>query len=98
MEIIKTATAGSLESSDVLVTVHKADDLEIEIDSTVMAQFGRQIKNLVEATLEQMGVSAARVVVEDKGALDFILKARLEAALFRAAESTDYSWNRGGAS
>ena len=44
MQIEKNAVAGTLESSDALVTVEPAQQgIELEISSSVMNQYGRQI-------------------------------------------------------
>ena len=39
-------------------------------------------------TLDDLDVRAARVVVEDKGALDCTLRARVQAAVLRASDDT----------
>ena len=93
MQIEKNAVAGTLESSDALVTVEPAmGGIELDISSSVMNQYGRQIKATVLETLERLGVTEGKVTVVDKGALDCTVKARTQAAAFRAAESTDYPW------
>ena len=75
MVIEKSAMAGTLESSDAQVTVEPADDLQISVSSSVLNQYGRQIKATVEATLERLEVTSGHVTVVDKGALDCTLKA-----------------------
>ena len=84
MVIEKTAMAGTLESSDAQVTVSPADTLEIVIESSVINQYGRQIKQTVVETLGRLGVESGPVSVVDKGALDCTLKARVECAVFRS--------------
>ena len=79
MKIQKPAVAGTLESSDAQVTVEPGEgSLELDLSSSVMNQYGRQIKATVLETLERLGVTDARVTVVDKGALDCTLKARVE--------------------
>jgi citrate lyase subunit gamma (acyl carrier protein) len=86
MEIIKEAMAGSLESSDVLVKVAPREDgLEIVIGSEVIRQFGKAIRRTADETLARMGVVKGLVVVEDKGALDCTLRARIQAAVLRGS-------------
>ena len=42
MKVVKTATAGTVESSDVLVTIApQANGIEIDLNSTVEKPFGR---------------------------------------------------------
>ena len=57
MEILKTAMAGTLESSDAQVTVEPGDDTasSLSIESSVIHQFGKQIKATVLETLEPSG-------------------------------------------
>ncbi len=85
MEIVAAAMAGTLESSDAQVTVEPADGLEIRLSSSVMSQYGRQLRQVVADTLARLEVTGAKVTVIDKGALDCTLKARVEAAALRGA-------------
>ena len=78
MEIKKTAMAGTLESSDVQVTIEPSENgIEILLESSVMRQFGKQIRAVVKETLERLEVTNARVALVDKGALDCTIKARV---------------------
>lgn len=85
MEILKPAVAGTLESSDAMVTVEPSGEgIEFELNSTVIHQYGNEIKKVVMETLSRLNVTDAKVTVVDKGALDCTLKARVECAVFRA--------------
>lgn len=86
MQITKAAVAGTLESSDALIRVEPAEGLDLEINSSVGKQFGEQIEATVKAVLSQFNVIDAQIIVEDKGALDCVLQARLKAALQRATD------------
>ncbi len=98
MEILKAAMAGTLESSDAQVMVEPADDgIELALESSVMNQYGRQIKATVLETLARLGVENARVSVVDKGALDCTIKARVECAVFRSCGVSDANIPWGGA-
>ena len=88
MEILKSAVAGTLESSDAMVTVEPGEGISVELSSSVMNQYGRQIKATVLETLERLEVKNARVTVIDKGALDCTLKARVECAVFRSCDAS----------
>jgi citrate lyase subunit gamma (acyl carrier protein) len=94
MDIIKSAVAGTLESSDVLVKVSPSQDgtLTLHVQSEVIKQFGKQIRAAVMQTLEALSVGAATVVVSDKGALDCVIRARVQAAVLRAAEAEYLDW------
>lgn len=97
MVIEKSAVAGTLESSDAQVTVEPAEGLELSIESSVLNQYGRQIKAAVLETLERLEVKDARVTVVDKGALDCTLKARVECAVFRSCGASAAGIPWGGA-
>lgn len=87
MRITKEAQAGTLESSDALVRVAPADDLQVDITSTVQAQYGDDVARVVAETLESLGVEAGLVSVQDKGALEFVLRARVQGAVLRGADA-----------
>ena len=97
MEILKSAAAGTLESSDCMVTVEPGDGLSLDLSSSVMNQYGRQIKAAVLETLERLGVQNANVTVVDKGALECTLKARVECAVFRSSDASSANIPWGGA-
>ncbi|MBQ1410467.1 MAG: citrate lyase acyl carrier protein [Oscillospiraceae bacterium] len=89
MQILKPATAGTLESSDLMVTLEPGNGgIELSLTSSVMNQYGRQIKKTVLETLERLEVKDAKVTVVDKGALDCTIKARVECAVFRANDAS----------
>ena len=51
MKIDKAAIAGTLESSDCMVTVEPGNgSVELELESVVMNQFGEQIQKVVRET------------------------------------------------
>ena len=85
MELKKAAMAGTVESSDAQITVEPGTNgIELNIESSVIQQYGRQIKAVVLETLKKLNVKNAKVSVVDKGALDCTLKARVEGAVFRS--------------
>ena len=96
MILKKSAIAGTLESSDAKVTIEPGGEgIELSLSSNVMGQFGKQIKTVILSTLANLEVKNAKVIVIDRGALDCTIKARVECAVFRAAEITeDLPWGR----
>ena len=64
----------------VVVTGREEPGLQVEVRSKVAALYERDIHATVVATLEALGVRAARVQVDDKGALPWVIAARVEAA------------------
>lgn len=86
MQVIKSALAGTVESSDLLVRVEPGEGrLELQVESLVLERFGQQIRASVEEVLQSLGVEDATVFVDDRGALDCVIRARVETALRRAA-------------
>lgn len=77
------ATAGTLESNDCMITVTKHDQQEILIDSIVKEAFGDQILAVILDVLNQLKVKNIKVHIQDKGALDYTIRARLKTALKR---------------
>lgn len=97
MEILKSAAAGTLESSDCMVTVEPGEGISLDLSSSVMNQYGRQIKAAVLETLDRLDVKNANVTVVDKGALECTLKARVECAVFRSCDASSANIPWGGA-
>jgi citrate lyase subunit gamma (acyl carrier protein) len=95
--ISKTGMAGTMESSDIMITLEPGvpGRLDIDLNSAVEKQFGRQIREVIAETLTGLGVAGAKVVAVDKGALDCVIRARVKAAAYRAADSVDYDWGGG---
>lgn len=83
MDITKRASAGTMESSDAYVQIEPNDDLVLEIESVVLAQFGEDIEAVVRSVARELGVEHALIRVMDRGALDCVLRARVETALLR---------------
>jgi citrate lyase subunit gamma (acyl carrier protein) len=76
-------SAGSLESSDCLITISKSDTLDIIIESVVFKQFGDDILEVIKTTLKEHKIEKLNVLCQDKGALDYTIKSRLETAIHR---------------
>ncbi len=94
MKIVRTAVAGTLESSDVLVTVREnpGKGIEIQLRSIVERQFGKQIIKVTEEMLGKLGIDEALVQLNDRGALDCTIEARVAAASYRACGMTSFDW------
>lgn len=80
---MKIGIAGTLESSDVLITVKEAKERRIVIHSIVDAFFHDQIEKVIQDTLNELDITNIEVNVEDKGALDYTIKSRLLTAIHR---------------
>lgn len=87
MEIKKAASAGTMESSDAYVEIQPyGDGIKLQMESVVINQFGNTIENAVRQVLSENEVSNAFVHVVDRGALECVLKARVETAIKRSGE------------
>lgn len=95
MKIVKEAVAGTLESSDVMVQIAPSDNnsIDLQIKSSVEKQFSDAIRQTALDTLSKLGVSAIKINIDDKGALDCILRARIQAAVMRASDTTSVPWS-----
>ena len=90
MEIRKPAVAGTLESSDCMVTVEPGEGkVDFTLDSAVAHQFGDQIRKVALETLSNLGVDNVKISIVDKGALDCTIKARIEGAVYRSVDQYD---------
>ena len=67
-----------------MITIGPGEGLHVELQSSVEAQFGRQIRAVITETLEGLGIRDAYVQAVDKGALDCTIRARVTAAAVRA--------------
>ena len=86
--ILKATSAGTMESSDAYVEIEPGDNgLQIHVESVVERQFGAAIEAAVQDVLREQQVEQAVVRVADRGALDCVLRARVETAILRAKEA-----------
>ena len=87
MMIVKNASAGTLESSDVYVEIQPGEGcLQLSVESVVANQFGDAIREVVEDVCAQQGITSANVRIVDRGALECVIRARVETAILRGKE------------
>lgn len=93
MQITKQASAGTLESSDVRVTVKPAlkPGVTVSVYSKLAYQYGEEMEKTVREVLGEFGITDAQVELDDKGALDCVIRARTQAAVCRSLEIR-YPW------
>jgi citrate lyase subunit gamma (acyl carrier protein) len=88
MKLKTTTQSGSLESSDILVTVNPVKPgtgRKIDLESVVLNEYGTAIKKDILSVLDKLGVKDVHLVANDRGALSPTIKARVEAALLKGA-------------
>ncbi|OUO92776.1 citrate lyase acyl carrier protein [Cloacibacillus sp. An23] len=86
MKLLHTASAGTLESSDCVVTVSPGGAFALDYRGANSVVFAKRTETLVRGILEKHSVEAANIVIQDQGAIEITIKARLETALLRAAK------------
>ncbi len=93
MEIKQAAMVGTLESSDIQISIYpnEGQGLDIQLQSIVKAQFGDSIIATMTEVLNDFEIKDAAVTAMDKGALDWVIKARMQAACCRATGTT-FNW------
>ncbi|HZJ99283.1 MAG TPA: citrate lyase acyl carrier protein [Tissierellaceae bacterium] len=90
VEIKKMATAGSVESNDILIMVSKGEgEVQIELESLVIQQYGENIKKVILETLKELNVEDVKLIAKDKGALDFTIRSRVKTAIKRGSGDID---------
>ena len=85
--------AGTLESGDIMVEIRPSDKsgVNVELESTVMNLFGKQIREVILETAKDCGLEDVEIIAHDKGALDCTIRSRVTTAALRATGSK-YNW------
>lgn len=88
-----TGNIGDRIRSDCQVKLQLPENggIHIKLVSKVERIFGAQIRQQAIEVLESLGISHARLEIEDSGALPFVIGARIEAAV-KQLQSTDRRW------
>jgi len=84
MEITKETVVGTLESSDAMIQITPCKELDLSISSSVEAQFKDAIEEVIRKILKEYKIDRAKIVINDKGALDCVLRARMITAIMRS--------------
>lgn len=86
MKALKSVVVGSVESNDILIKVSPGNGITLNLESSVIKQYGDDIRNTINEVVSELGVSDVVIDANDKGALDFTIKARVKTALNKACE------------
>ena len=85
MKLTGKGRAGTLESGDILIEVEPTlDETDIFLRSSVLSLYGQQIRAVLLKTVEELDLQGVFITVQDKGALDCTIRARLLTAVARA--------------
>ncbi len=95
MEIKKPAVAGTLESSDcqIVIRPNPGQGIDISLESDVKMMFGDSIVETVRKVLDEFSVKDAEVEIRDRGALDCVIRSRMQCVICRGAEEA-YDWTK----
>lgn len=96
MNITSPASAGTMESGDIMIEIEPATQREIEVvlKSSVANEFGKQIIETIRAAVGEFGLEYAVINAVDKGALDCTIRARVFAACQRATGQETFDWGK----
>ena len=86
-KLLGTAQAGTMESSDLLITLSPGtagSGIQMTLESPMKIQYGDQIQAAVKAALTEFALADVTVDINDKGALDCTIQARVRTAVERA--------------
>lgn len=86
MKVSRPSRAGSMDSNDILIILYPSEERIINLTSIVKDQFGSQIEKVIHDTLDELGVTGVRVEAQDKGALDYCIRARVITAVERGQD------------
>ena len=82
MDITNTASAGRKQKQDVFVTISgNMTGNIIEVTSDVSTLFEKEIIKSAEMILAKYDIKNCHLTIEDHNALDYAIKARVEAAV-----------------
>ena len=87
MKSITSSQAGTFESSDLIVLIEPLAEFagrKIEIESIVLLQYGDNLKSIVVEMLDQFELADIHLIIKDKGALEPVVRARIETAILRS--------------
>ncbi|MFC2098204.1 aldolase/citrate lyase family protein [Bacteroidota bacterium] len=90
--MVKTGIAGNhgdriRSDCQVEIELQSSGGIKLDIQSRVYALYGQSIRSLALRMMEHFGIPDARILIRDSGALEFVLAARIEAAVKKAISS-----------
>ncbi len=88
----KTATTGNFgpkvrSDCQVILELTSSGGIQMELKSKVKVLYGNSNKKLIEEIIRYFNIENANIVVDDKGALPFVIAARVEAAIKKLVNS-----------
>ena len=78
------AVVGAASKGDCVVRAAASGKLQVDVRTSNEKLFGTGLNAVVEETLAALGSPKVRVEIEERGALDYVIESRVEAAVRRA--------------
>ena len=84
-KIRRRATVGNAkQNADCVIEIKpRSRGIKINLESLVKNQYGEQIKSAVKSELKKQNVDSCEITIVDRGAIDPVLRARLECVIKR---------------
>jgi citrate lyase subunit gamma (acyl carrier protein) len=81
-----TGQAGTLESCDcrIILEITDCNTISIEVEGPMKDVFGAAVTEVAMTTLKRKNIESANLKIMDRGALDYVVEARIEAAISAA--------------
>lgn len=80
----KAVVGNEKQNADCVIEIKpRTSGVKINLNSLVKNQYGDDIKKAVKSELKKQKVEAAEVTITDRGAIDPVLRARLECVIKR---------------
>lgn len=76
-------SVGTIESNDCLINIKKHTEFKIVFINEEENPYANHIKNLIKNYCKEHSISKVFIEINDKGALDFCILARLKTAIER---------------
>ncbi|HER43005.1 MAG TPA: citrate lyase ACP [Candidatus Eisenbacteria bacterium] len=78
----------SEQKSDLHIRMKKKESggLDVRMKSSVQAMFGKGLRRTIEESAKALGLASIEIEVDDRGALEYVIQARLEAGARRLHE------------
>lgn len=90
MEIKRKTVTGTDGKGDIEVTIEPASGgLEVNISSSHGKLFYDKIADTINSILNKYGIINAKISVIDQGALDYVIRSRVETAIHRASQEIE---------
>ncbi len=81
-------TAGKSQRGDIEITYEpsQGEKIEVELTTSVGRLYGEKIRTEILNTAKSLGISSGKFLAVDDGALPYVIRARVEAAIRAAKE------------